>query len=137
MLHSTRLFVAAILLCSTGCQPPTSPSDGNNADMLSPVQTQGLSTYSLHQNRPNPFAGSTSIKFSLATRSNTRLVVYDAEGSEVITLVDELREEGEYSIQWNAKDSAGRPVPPGLYLYRIETELWSAEKWMTCVLRVP
>ena len=45
------------------------------------------------------------------------ITVYDMFGNTVKTLVDEKMSSGFKSVQWNAKDYIGQPVPTGLYLY--------------------
>lgn len=58
--------------------------------------------FQLEQNYPNPFNPTTAIRFQLTTQSLTRLVIHDAAGREVATLVNEVKAPGTYSVQWNA-----------------------------------
>ena len=76
--------------------------------------------YALTQNFPNPFNPATSIRYSLAEPGNVKLVIYNALGQEVRTLVDNYRLSGEYAAQWDARDEAGRAVASGVYVYRLE-----------------
>lgn len=41
--------------------------------------------------------------------------IYDRAGRDVITLVNEARAAGNYSLPWNGADSSGSPVAPGTY----------------------
>ena len=41
-------------------------------------------------------------------------------GREVAQLVNNTQQAGFKSVQWDAKDSMGRPVSAGVYLYQIE-----------------
>jgi hypothetical protein len=41
-------------------------------------------------------------------------------GREVTQLVNTPQEAGFKSVQWDAKDSMGRPVSAGVYLYQIQ-----------------
>lgn len=75
----------------------------------------------LAQNRPNPFNPSTTIFFSIEKSSPVRMVVYDLAGREVRTLADREYEAGDWSVTWDGMDDAGRAMPSGLYLYRLET----------------
>ncbi|MBI4427818.1 MAG: carboxypeptidase regulatory-like domain-containing protein [Ignavibacteriales bacterium] len=68
----------------------------------------------LHQNYPNPFNPMTVISFDLPKESHVKLTVYNVLGQEVITLVDEVRKPGVYSLHWNASS-----FPTGMYVYRI------------------
>ncbi|MFZ4592594.1 MAG: hypothetical protein ACOYN6_16455, partial [Ignavibacteria bacterium] len=54
------------------------------------------SSYSLSQNYPNPFNPTTNIKFSIVNSGEVKLVVYDIQGREVQTLVNESLKPGTY-----------------------------------------
>ena len=54
------------------------------------------------------------------TRSRVRLGICDLRGRLVRTLVNERKEPGDYFVLWDGRDGAGRPVPSGVYLYRME-----------------
>jgi hypothetical protein len=72
--------------------------------------------YTLSQNYPNPFNSSTTISYQLPTQSYVMLKIFDVLGREVVTLVDELKQPGDYSATWNAEK-----VPSGVYFYRLQT----------------
>lgn len=72
------------------------------------------STFKLYQAYPNPFNPQTRISFSVPKESYITLKVYDLLGREVATLVQEKKQQGEYSITWNAER-----VPSGVYYYRL------------------
>ncbi|UCD16168.1 MAG: S8 family serine peptidase [Candidatus Zixiibacteriota bacterium] len=76
-------------------------------------------TFSLAQNRPNPFNPSTEIRYSLPSRIHVTLEVFNVLGQRVRTLVDEIRSAGAHHVVWNGNDDRGAPVASGLYLYRI------------------
>jgi hypothetical protein len=67
------------------------------------------------QNYPNPFNPSTAISFQLSAVSAVSLKVFDLLGREVAVLVDETRQPGSYSVQWNAL-----AMPSGIYFYRLQ-----------------
>ena len=50
----------------------------------------------------------------LSVSSNVTLKVYDLLGLEVAVLVNEKKESGHYSVQWNASG-----VSSGIYYYRL------------------
>ena len=79
----------------------------------------------LEQNYPNPFNPVTNIKFHLRDASFVKLIVFDIQGREVETLVNEKLEAGVYTSGWNASD-----MPSGVYLYKIETATFSEVKKM-------
>ncbi len=74
------------------------------------------SSYDLMQNFPNPFNPSTEIRFSLPSSSKTSLVVYNILGQEIATLVNEVKNAGNYSVRFDAAN-----VPSGTYFYRLES----------------
>ena len=73
----------------------------------------------LFQAFPNPFNSGTSIRYALREASRTQLKVYSMAGHEVVTLVDGYRGAGHHSVHWDGTDRLGRPLPSGVYVYRI------------------
>ncbi|MCB0722147.1 MAG: T9SS type A sorting domain-containing protein [Ignavibacteriae bacterium] len=71
--------------------------------------------FALQQNYPNPFNPSTSIAYSIPQQSFVTLKVYDMLGREVASLVNELKQAGNYNVQLNASD-----LSSGVYYYRIK-----------------
>jgi hypothetical protein len=57
----------------------------------------------LFQNYPNPFNPSTKISFYLPSRLSVSLKIYDLNGKEVKTIINEELSEGVHSRQWNAE----------------------------------
>ena len=71
---------------------------------------------SLEQNYPNPFNPSTTIKYTIPNiTSNTLLRVYDMLGKEVATLVNEVKQPGDYEIQFK-----GNGLSSGVYYYTLK-----------------
>lgn len=81
-------------------------------------------TPSLAQNFPNPFRLTTTIQYQLDQRSHVSLVVYDALGREVRSLVDDTQLPGTFTVVWDGHDDAGRSVPSGMYMYRLKTNTY-------------
>ncbi len=69
----------------------------------------------LSQNFPNPFNPSTEIRFSVGMYGHARLRVFDLLGREMVTLVDEMKSAGTYTVTWNA----AAQIPSGVYFYRL------------------
>ena len=76
-----------------------------------------LKDFSLQQNYPNPFNPSTTITFSLPNKSFTSLKIYNAQGEEVATLVNEELFAGIYIFEWNAQNA-----PSGVYYYSLVSD---------------
>jgi hypothetical protein len=69
-------------------------------------------TAELYQNYPNPFNPSTTIQFRLPHSSNISLRIYNFIGQEIETLANGFYNEGNYLINWKAKNLAS-----GVYFY--------------------
>jgi Secretion system C-terminal sorting domain len=82
--------------------------------------------FELSQNYPNPFNPSTTIKFSLPTTSSVNLSVYNILGEKVITLLDETKEAGVHTINFNASE-----LNSGIYFYKLETVNFLSVKKMS------
>src|ERR1035437_3811964 len=77
----------------------------------------------LSQNYPNPFNPTTTINYSIPKAGNVKLTIYNVIGSKVATIVNEYKQAGNYSVQFNAGNRAS-----GIYLYRLESGNYSAAK---------
>jgi endoglucanase len=71
--------------------------------------------FSLHQNYPNPFNPTTHISYTLPSKMDVSLKVFDVLGREVETLFHELKSAGSYEINWNAAR-----LTSGVYFYRLQ-----------------
>jgi hypothetical protein len=76
---------------------------------------------SLAQNVPNPFNPNTTIQFHLSAETRVTLVVYDAAGRAVTTLVSGIRSAGNHTTEWNGLNDSGEPASSGIYFYRLKT----------------
>jgi len=86
--------------------------------------------FSLHQNYPNPFNTSTVIALQTASPGAVRLEIFNILGQEVLVREFEVQSPGLHRITWNGFDHAGKPVPSGLYFYRLVAGGHSATKKM-------
>lgn len=82
--------------------------------------TEAPKDFGLAQNYPNPFNPETTIPYQLASRGKVSLVIYNALGQEVRTLLASTQEAGAYTARWDGKDNLGRHLPTGVYLYRLQ-----------------
>lgn len=82
-------------------------------------KTVVVNEFGLYQNFPNPFNPATQIKYSLARSTHVTLKIYNLQGQEVRTLVNQLRPAGSQQVVWDGKDQRGEPVMSGVYFYRI------------------
>lgn len=84
--------------------------------------------FKLYQNYPNPFNPVTTINFTLPFSGYVELKIYNMLGEEMITLVDEYKNHGNYSVQFN-----GTNLPSGIYLYRINAGKYSEARKMLLI----
>jgi len=76
-------------------------------------------TFKLEQNYPNPFNPTTKISWQSPVSSRQVLKVFDVLGTEIKTLVDEEKEAGYHSVDFNAS-SANGGLPSGVYFYQLK-----------------
>ena len=70
--------------------------------------------FQLSQNYPNPFNPRTKIQYSIPQRSHVTINVCDILGKELINLVNEEKEIGNYEIEFD-----GSNLSSGVYFYRM------------------
>jgi hypothetical protein len=80
-----------------------------NDDSIEPMN------FSLKQNRPNPFNQITTIQYSIAEGNKVILKIYDALGNEIDELVNENKEPGIYSLQFD-----GSKLASGIYIGKLQ-----------------
>ena len=87
-----------------------------------PVGIQPMSTvvpekFELHQNFPNPFNPTTTIRFDVSVSGNVSLKVYDVLGREVAVLADEYLRAGSYERVFEASN-----LSSGVYFYTLRAD---------------
>ena len=71
--------------------------------------------FQLHQNHPNPFNPSTTIRYGLPNKSNVTLTVYNALGQQVAQLVNGDMDAGYHEVRFD-----GGGLSSGVYFYRMQ-----------------
>ncbi len=91
---------------------------GDTTNIITSVRGNNLnifpSTFELKQNYPNPFNPITTIKYKLQKTGFVSLKVYDMLGKEIVTLLNENKKAGSYSIQFDGSNLAS-----GVYYYSL------------------
>jgi len=90
-------------------------------------------SFALEQNIPNPFNAQTRIRYHLAGAGHVRLVIFSLWGQQVRVLVDEYKKAGSYAVGWDGRDTDGREMASGIYLYRIEVGASSQTRKMLLI----
>lgn len=81
--------------------------------------------YNLYQNYPNPFNPVTNITYYLPKAGDVQIILFDALGNEIKSLVDDYYTVGKYNVEISMKN-----LPSGTYIYRLLTENYSKSKKM-------
>ena len=92
-------------------------SDSEAAKVVAQVQPVA---FTLANNFPNPFNPATTIQYALPQAADVELVVYNAVGQPVRTLVAQHQHAGHYAVEWDATDDRGYSLSSGMYLYRLQ-----------------
>ena len=89
---------------------------------VQPASPDRISAFALHPNHPNPFNSTTCITFVIKKTGQVRLTVHDTNGRAVKTLVDARENPGEKKVSWDGTDERGKPVPSGVYIFRLSAD---------------
>jgi hypothetical protein len=71
--------------------------------------------FAMAANAPNPFSGSTLVRFAMPRSARVTLKVYDTRGTLVRTLADGTFNSGWHSFIWTGLDDRGNRLPNGVY----------------------
>ncbi|MFZ0391650.1 MAG: trehalase family glycosidase [Calditrichia bacterium] len=87
--------------------------------------------FSVSPNFPNPFNPVTRIRYLLPAAAQVEVIVCNALGQEIRTLVSEKQTAGEYRVSWNGCNESGQPQGSGVYFFRIRAgENYAAGKML-------
>jgi hypothetical protein len=87
------------------------------------IETESIPTeFALHENYPNPFNPTTTLRFDLPEVSNLTLTIYNMLGQKVRTFNYQNTSAGYHSVKWNATNDYGDPVGAGVYLYQLRAK---------------
>ncbi|MFH0734009.1 MAG: endonuclease [bacterium] len=80
----------------------------------------------LYQNYPNPFNPSTVINYYVPQKNKVSLVVYDMLGKVIAELVNEEKESGLYSVNFDSNN-----ISSGVYFYTLQSGEYTKTNKMT------
>lgn len=84
--------------------------------------------FALMQNYPNPFNPVTTIEYSLAEKSDVKIIIYSILGEEIATIVNTAKEAGYHKQYFNAS-----ALPSGNYIYQIQAGEFIQTRKMTLI----
>jgi flagellar hook assembly protein FlgD len=76
----------------------------------------------LHENYPNPFNPTTTLRFDLPEVSNITLTIFNMLGQKIRTYDKQSAAAGYHTLKWNATNDYGDPVGAGVYLYQLQSK---------------
>lgn len=79
------------------------------------VEWRAFNSFLLEQNFPNPFNPTTTIGFGIQNKSDVKITIINAIGEEVAVLLNEEREPGYHTVEFNAAN-----LPSGVYFYQLK-----------------
>jgi hypothetical protein len=94
----------------------------NRYDYLSTVDNGIPTEFALHENYPNPFNPTTTLRFDLPDISDVTLTIYNMLGQKVKTFNMQSTPAGYHSITWDATNDLNQQVGAGVYLYQLQTK---------------
>ena len=89
------------------------------------ISKQYPAGFVLKQNYPNPFNPSTKISFEIPYSGNVTIKIFDLLGREIKVLLDEYKQRGTYTIDFDASE-----ISSGVYFYRLKSNNFSSTKKM-------
>ncbi|MCX6164561.1 MAG: T9SS type A sorting domain-containing protein, partial [Ignavibacteriae bacterium] len=95
---------------------------------LSNTETDIPKNFSLSQNYPNPFNPVTKISFSIPSETEVTINIYDIQGRQIKTLVNEVKQAGYYDINFNAS-----ALTSGIYFYKLKAGNFVLSKKMIII----
>ena len=84
-----------------------------------------ITEYAITQNFPNPFNPATTINYQIPQTGFVTLKIYDILGKEITTLVNEQKNQGRYSVDFDASRLAS-----GVYIYQLRANDYVSSKKM-------
>lgn len=119
------------------CVGTTGPFDGligkaykirmkiENGTGINTLNENVPANFVLNQNYPNPFNPTTVISYELKKAAFITLKIFDINGKEISTLVNQKQIAGNYSVKFG-----GTNLPSGEYFYKLRSDDYSETKKM-------
>ncbi|MCK9425224.1 MAG: YCF48-related protein [Ignavibacteriaceae bacterium] len=97
----------------------------DNTVSIQDEHPEGITSYQIFQNYPNPFNPKTIITYQLLKSGNVTLKIFDILGNEIKIAVNEPKEIGKYTVQFDAFSLAS-----GMYVYQLRVNDFISSKKM-------
>jgi uncharacterized protein (TIGR02145 family) len=91
-------------------------------------EVTALTNFNLAQNYPNPWNPTTTIRYQLPVNSMISIIVFNALGIKVATLINEMKPAGSYEVTLN-----GKGLSSGVYYYQMKSGNFVMTKKLTLI----
>ncbi len=118
---------------ATATDPSGNTSEFSGSLFVAIDETKAPTTpaeFSLKQNYPNPFNPVTTISYQLSAYSRVQLKIYNIQGQEIRTLIDEFQIAGMKAVVWDGLNDGGQKAPSGVYVYQLKTDSFTSSQKM-------
>ncbi len=97
-----------------------------SSSMGNEVELQTVSQFAILDNYPNPFNPSTTISYQLNQSGKININIFDLNGKLIDELVNDFKEMGNYSINWNGSNLAN-----GVYIVKLQSNEFTEMRKIT------
>jgi len=103
-------------------EPIKSVSLNVRSAMIMGIDDKSMFIYSneLIGNYPNPFNPNTYIKYSVKSKSNVKLQIYNIKGQLIRNFIESVIIPGVYTVEWDGKNDTGNIQASGIYFYKLK-----------------
>ena len=120
----------SLITDSTYLIPQLAP-DGNYCPASTNVVANNIlypNGFQLHAAYPNPFNPVTAIPYEAPIGGQLTIGIYDLRGKLVRTLINDKQSVSPGIVYWNGKSDNEKPLPSGVYFYRLSAANYTATR---------
>ena len=122
---STQVEFIDVVLVGKGGEEMSISNHVFDVDFYIPQKTSLTKTY------PNPFNSTTTIDYQLSNFGRVTIIIYDLNGVEVKTLINDDQDANYYKVMWDGINEDGQRVPSGRYVLKMTAPEYSDTITMT------
>jgi|GEM_PF-4341809 hypothetical protein len=101
----------------------TAVSEDNETPVI-PLKTELFNAF------PNPFNPVTTISYALKEAGNVKIEIFNTRGQKITGFERSYSTPGTYNVVWDGKDTTGKSVVSGIYMYKLTCGSYTATKKM-------
>ncbi len=90
----------------------------------------GSTKYSVSPISPNPVSSATVISYSIGLNAQTKIVLYNSNGSKVMDIIDQPQDAGSYELSIDVST-----LPAGVYYYQVVSGPFTSEPQKLLIVR--